>query len=102
MFGYLLLGSSFAFAAAVQPGPLQAFLLSSVARRGWKRTLPASFAPMISDGPIAFLAIFFLNHVPEILQRALQAGGGILLLVLAWGTFRQWRHQKTEPAGTDG
>ena len=44
MFELMLIGGGFAFAAAVQPGPLQAFLLARVAADGWKRTLPAALA----------------------------------------------------------
>jgi hypothetical protein len=60
----LIIGSSFAFTAAIQPGPLQAFFLSSVAKRGWLRTLPASLAPLLSDGPIAPPVLPVLNRVP--------------------------------------
>jgi threonine/homoserine/homoserine lactone efflux protein len=88
---YIVLGGGFAAAAAIQPGPLQAFLLSSVAQRGWKRTLPASFAPLISDGPIALLVLLFLNQVPTLTRIFLQAGGGILLLYLAWSSYRNWK-----------
>jgi threonine/homoserine/homoserine lactone efflux protein len=76
---YLLIGGGFAFAAAIQPGPLQAFLLSSVAQKGWKRTLPASLSPLLSDGPIALLVLLVLNRVPETMGRVLQATGGVLL-----------------------
>ena len=34
MLEYILIGGAFAFAAAVQPGPLQAFLLARVATDG--------------------------------------------------------------------
>lgn len=96
----VILGVGFALAAAVQPGPLQAFLLSSVSQRGWKRTLPASFAPLVSDGPIALLVLLFLSQVPASLRIGLQAGGGVLLLYLAWSSFRQWRRQP-ESAGEE-
>ena len=95
MLEYLLIGSGFAFAAAIQPGPLQAFLLSSVAKKGWRRTLPAAFAPLLSDGPIALFVLIVLNRVPAALSRALQAAGGILLLYFAWASYRQWREQAT-------
>lgn len=89
MFETILLGSGFAFAAAIQPGPLQAFLLASVARQGWKRTLPAALAPIISDGPIILLAILVLNHLPDGWTRLLRGAGGLFLLYLAWSSFRQ-------------
>jgi threonine/homoserine/homoserine lactone efflux protein len=102
MFEYVVIGSGFAFAAAVQPGPLQAFLLSSVARRGWKNTLPASFAPLISDGPIALLTLLVLNQVPASISRALQAAGGVFLIYLAWASYREWRDPPAARTETDG
>jgi threonine/homoserine/homoserine lactone efflux protein len=88
----VLVGAGFAFAAAVQPGPLQAFLVSRVAAAGWRRTLPAAVAPVLSDVPIALLALLVLGGLSEDAQHLLRAGGGVLLLYLAATTFRQWRH----------
>ncbi len=102
MLEYLLIGGGFAFAASIQPGPLQAFLLSSVAQRGWKRTLPASLSPLLSDGPIALLVLLVLNRVPETMGRVLQAAGGVLLLYLAWASYRQWRQRTTTDPDSDG
>jgi threonine/homoserine/homoserine lactone efflux protein len=101
MFEAIFIGSGFAIAAAIQPGPLQAFLLSSVAQRGWKRTLPAAFSPLLSDGPIALLVLFVLNHIPERMSFLLQAAGGLFLLYLAWASYRQWRKQPTIDAKTN-
>jgi threonine/homoserine/homoserine lactone efflux protein len=88
---YLLLGGGFAFAAAIQPGPLQAFLLTRVATIGWKRTLPACLSPLLSDGPIALVVLLLLGQLSATVQQLLRAAGGVLLLYLAWGAFRQWR-----------
>jgi threonine/homoserine/homoserine lactone efflux protein len=88
----VLVGGSLAFAAAVQPGPLQAFLISRVAAIGWRRTLPACLAPLLSDAPIALLALLALGQLSANAQRLLRASGGALLLYLAWASFRQWRH----------
>jgi threonine/homoserine/homoserine lactone efflux protein len=87
----IVIGAGFAAAAALQPGPLQAFLFSSVAQRGWRKTLPASLAPVISDGPIAVLALFVLNHLPERVNILLRVGGGFLLLYFAWSSYKRWR-----------
>ena len=95
MFKYVLIGSGFAFAAAVQPGPLMAFLLSRVAVSGWKRTLPAAFAPVVSDGPIALLALLVLNKFAGGFEDILKVAGGSLLLYFAWNTLVQWRREKT-------
>lgn len=97
MFESILIGSGFAFAAAITPGALQAFLLSSVARKGWQRTLPAACSPLISDGPIALLVLLVLNRISETMSTLLRAAGGVFLIYLAWASFRQWR----QPASTD-
>ena len=91
MLKYILIGGGFAFAAAVQPGPLQAFLLSRVASAGWRRTLPAALAPVISDGPIALLVLTVLHRVAGGFERFLQGAGGIVLLYFAATTFLEWR-----------
>jgi threonine/homoserine/homoserine lactone efflux protein len=95
MVEYILVGSGFAFAAAVQPGPFQAFLLSSVTQKGWKHTLPAAFSPLISDGPIALLALLVLNRISEAMSTALRAAGGVFLIYLAWVSYREWKDQAT-------
>jgi threonine/homoserine/homoserine lactone efflux protein len=91
LFEYILIGGGFAFAAAIQPGPLQAYLLSSVLQRGWRHTLPASIAPLISDGPIVLVALLVLSRVPESFQTILRVAGGLLLLYFAWRGYQHWR-----------
>jgi len=98
---YLMIGGGFAFAAVVQPGPLQAFLFSSVSQRGWRRTLPACLSPLISDGPIALLALFVLSGVPAMMTSILQAGGGFFLIYLAWGSYRKLKDQTAKDLTTN-
>jgi threonine/homoserine/homoserine lactone efflux protein len=91
MLKYVFLGGSIAFAAAVQPGPLQAFLLSRVAASGWRRTLPAALSPVISDGPIALLVLLVLHRLGGGFENLLKAAGGLVLLYFAWRTLAVWR-----------
>ena len=93
---YVFLGIAYAFTAAVQPGPFQAFLLAETLRRGWKRALPAAFAPLASDGPIAAVVLTVLSEVPKGWLSGLQAAGGVLLLALAAGAFGTWRRARAE------
>ena len=90
MFFYLIFGVTYAFAAAIQPGPFQTFIISQTLKNGWKRTLPAAFAPLLSDGPIIVLVLLILTNVPPWLLRFLQIGGGLLLLYLAYNSFRSF------------
>jgi|WetSurMetagenome_2_1015567.scaffolds.fasta_scaffold87268_3 threonine/homoserine/homoserine lactone efflux protein len=96
MMVYLILGMTFAFAAAVQPGPLQSYLISQALRIGWKRTIPAACAPLISDGPIIVLVMFLLSHVPVAMINILQTAGGMFLLYLAIDAWRAWKNYDSE------
>lgn len=99
MIAYLFQGLVLGTTASAQPGPLQAFLLSLIARDGWRRTVPAALAPLISDGPIILIVLLILTRLPEWLLSALQFAGGTYLLFLAWGA---WRSFKTATStGTD-
>lgn len=91
MLKYIAIGGGLAFAAAVQPGPLQAYLLSRVTAVGWRRTLPASLAPLLSDGPIALVALLVVGRLSPGTQAVLRTAGGVLLLYLAQRAFRHWR-----------
>lgn len=95
MLEYLVIGGGFAFAAAIQPGPLQAFLIARVAADGWRRTLPAAFAPVISDGPIAAVVLLLLHTVARGLENVLQATGGVVYLGFAVATWLEWRRAGT-------
>ncbi len=90
MFAYLFFGITYAFAAAIQPGPFQTFIISQTLKIGWKRTLPAAFAPVLSDIPVIILVLLVLTNIPAGMLRFLQIGGGILLLYLAYGSFKSF------------
>jgi threonine/homoserine/homoserine lactone efflux protein len=98
MFAYLLFGVTFAFAAAVQPGPLQAYLVSRTLSHGWRRALPAAFSPLVSDGPIIALALLALSRLPAGFERGLRLAGGAFLLFLAWRAAHTWRTWAPETA----
>jgi threonine/homoserine/homoserine lactone efflux protein len=97
---HIVFRSSLALGAALQPGPLQVFLVSRTMSIGWKRTLPACLAPVVSDGPIAVLALVVLGRVSPAARQVLQASGGALLLYLAAGAYREWREPARPPAPT--
>ncbi len=91
MWSYVLIGAGFAFAAAVQPGPFQTFLMSETLTRGWRRTVPAAFAPLLSDAPIVVVALLVLTRVPGEMVRFLHLAGAVFLFYLTWGAWCSWR-----------
>ncbi len=99
MLTYLVIGMTYAFASAVQPGPLQAYIISQTIRHGWRRTLPAACSPLLSDGPIIVLMLVVLTHLPAWLIPAVRLAGGLLLLLFAFLAARTWwRHDAGGPA----
>ena len=97
MWIYLLQGLGFGLAAASQPGPFPTYLISQTLTRGWRRTLPAALAPLLSDGPIIALCLLVLSVVPPWMERALYSVGGAFILYLAYGAFQAWRHYNPTP-----
>jgi threonine/homoserine/homoserine lactone efflux protein len=87
---YLLPGITFGFAAAAQPGPLLIYLISRTLQTGWKKTFPAIFAPLISDGPIALLCLLLLGSLPPDFLQYIQIPGGLFILYLAFQAARSW------------
>ena len=92
MWIYILQGVGYGIAAASQPGPFQTYIISQTLTRGWKRTLPAALAPLVSDGPIILLCVLVLSQVPKWMERGLYIAGGLFILYVAYGIFRSWSH----------
>lgn len=92
MWLYILHGIGYGITAASQPGPFQTYLISQTLSRGWKRTLPAAFAPLISDGPIILVCMLVLSQIPSWLQRGLNLAGGIFILYLAHDIYKSWKN----------
>lgn len=100
MLNYLIFGITYAFAAGVQPGPLQTYIISQSLKKGWRSTLPAAFAPVISDIPIVILILFLLNSVPDNFIILLRIGGGLFLLYLGYRAYKSWKEFDAEDTAT--
>ncbi len=101
MLAYLIQGIGYGFAAAAQPGPFQTYLISQTLSKGWRLTLPAALAPLISDGPIIVVALVVLSQVPVWFQRFLYIAGGLFILYLAYSAFVAWRNYDKSGVVTD-
>jgi threonine/homoserine/homoserine lactone efflux protein len=104
MYSYLFKGLMLGFTAGVQPGPYQTYVISQSLLNGWRRTLIAAFAPLVSDLPIVLLVLFVLTRIPNWLLHTLYVAGGIFVLFLAWRAFNQWRHftgEESTPSGSN-
>ena len=92
MWFYLLAGAAYGFAAGAQPGPLNAYLMSLTLRHGFRRALPAAFAPLLSDAVIVALTLFVLVRIPFGFIRWLHLFGGVFVLYLAYDAWRTFRN----------
>ena len=101
MLTYLLQGISLGLSAAASPGPFQAFLIGRTLKNGWRSTLPAAFAPLISDGPIIFLMTLLLTRLPAFALRTIEIVGGAYVLYLAWRSFLTWKNFTPAAAPTE-
>jgi threonine/homoserine/homoserine lactone efflux protein len=88
---YFIQGITLGFAAAVQPGPFQTYLVSQTVSHGWRRTLPAVLAPLLSDGPIILLVLLALARLPNTAIQLLRLAGGAFVIYLAIEAFITWR-----------
>ena len=94
---YFVQGGGYGLAAAAQPGAFQTFVISQTLANGWRRTLPAALAPLISDGPILVLMLLILTRLPEWTRGLLHLASGVFILYLAWSAVAAWR--KFDPTG---
>ncbi len=88
---YVIQGVGLGFAAAVQPGAFQTYVISQALVNGWRRTLPAALAPLVSDGPIIALMVLLLTRLPRSAMAWMHLASGLFILYLARGAFLAWR-----------
>jgi threonine/homoserine/homoserine lactone efflux protein len=84
---YLTQGIVLGLYAALMPGPLQFYLFGQTLQVGWRRTLPASLAPLFSDGPVVVLMLLVMAQMPAWLVSTMRLIGGLFILYLAWGSY---------------
>ncbi len=99
MIYYITFGITYALASAVQPGPLFTYLLSQSIGKGWRRTLPASFSPLLSDGPIIILVLIVLTNITQSFISILQIAGGLFLFYLAYDAMKSWKKFDAQKIG---
>ena len=92
MWLYMIQGIGYGFAAALQPGPFQTYLISQTLLKGWQKTLPTALAPLLSDGPIITFCLLVLSQVPLWLERLLYIAGGLFVFYLTYGAYQSWKN----------
>ena len=78
MWLYIVQGIGYGFAAAVQPGPFQTYLISQALLKGWKRGAPYDL--ILIDGAV--------EHVPEAIAGQLAEDGRLATGLIEHGVQR--------------
>jgi threonine/homoserine/homoserine lactone efflux protein len=86
-----LQGLALGLTAAASPGPFQTYLINQTLFGGWRRGAIIAVAPLISDIPIVLIILLLLDQLPLYFLRIISLAGGIFLLYISWGLWRQWR-----------
>lgn len=84
-------GIGLGFTAGANPGPFQNYLISTTVAQGWRKSIVVVFAPIPTDIPIILLSVFLLNQLPAQFTPIMQIIGGLFLLWLAYGNWKQFR-----------
>ena len=102
MWSYLIQGAAIGLTAAGSPGPLLTFLISRSLSGGWRQGAQVALAPLISDPPIVLVILLLLDQLSTRFLQVISLVGGMYVLFLAWGLFRQWRKGSPDLAGLEG
>ncbi len=94
MFYFVSQGVSIAFAAGAQPGPFTSFLIGRTLAQGWRKSIILALTPLVTDVPIVLVVLVILKQFPPELIRVIQLVGGLYLLWIAYGSWRQFRAGK--------
>ena len=84
-------GVVFGLALAAPPGPMNAIIAEESAVRGWRAGFAAGLGAMVADLCFFVLAlagaVTVVQNAPTV-QRAMVAGGGLLMLYFAYGAVQ--------------
>jgi threonine/homoserine/homoserine lactone efflux protein len=91
MLALITQGISLGFSAGAIPGPFISYLVSTTLAQGWRRTIKLIFVPPVGDIPIIIIVVVVLRQIPPQFIRGIQLIGGLYLLWIAYGAYRQMR-----------
>lgn len=91
MLALIAQGGALGFSAGAMPGPFISYLVGVALASGWRRALWLVLVPLVADIPIIFVSVFILRQVPPAFIAIIQVAGGLYLLWIAYGTWKQYR-----------
>ncbi len=88
---FILPAISFALSATMLPGPMQAYIVNTTLQHGWRKGIAIVFSPLLTDIPIIIVVVFLLGQLPPVFLQGIRLFGGLFLLFIAWGAWRQYQ-----------
>lgn len=80
----LLLGAALGLFAGIVPGPFLTLVATTTLRSGLEAGLKVALIPLVTELPVAFVAVFVLTQLPDSVLRWVGMAGGLLVLYMAW------------------
>ncbi len=78
-----LLGAGLGVVGGLVPSPLHLLAVAQVGLQRWRRALLVLIGPpLLVDGALLLLTLFFFHYIPQHIARYVAYAGGILLLTL--------------------
>ncbi len=95
---FLFSGVVFGLSSGLSPGPLMTLVISETLRHGTREGIRVAMAPLLTDLPIVFGAVFILSRLSNLLRVI----GGIYLLGGAFLTYLAYESISFRGVDTEG
>lgn len=95
----LILGSLIGFLSAAVPGPFSALVAAAALKEGFWGGVRIAVVPLLTEAVVLVATTLVISRLPEGALRWLGLLGAVLLVYLAWRTWREAHHD--EPSETE-
>lgn len=98
----LVLGSLLGLFSGIVPGPYSGLVAATALDQGFRAGLKLALIPLVSEGVVLAATAVLISQLPSATLRWMGIAGGLLVLYLAWRTFRDaGGRDRTEVGGGD-
>lgn len=94
MFEFLITGVILGFYTGFSPGPIVLLVIAQTLRYGRNEGLKISFATIIADLPVIFIALFLLSIISTNILGLISILGGFYVIYLAYECFKTKEFKK--------
>lgn len=84
----LVLGSLLGLFSGIVPGPYSGLVAATALHHGFRAGLKLALIPLLSEGAVLAVTAILISQLPSATLRWMGIAGGLLVLYLAWRTYR--------------